>query len=98
VGSVGTVAAAVDVVTPDSGVVADAPVAVVDVAAAVEAVSVVGSLQDFFLFNSDESLYSRDEKCGRSLYNSTGQSGTVFKYSYFNKNKLKQMFYIVLKV
>ena len=96
-GSVGTVAAAVDVVTPDSGVVADAPVAVVDVAAAVEAVS-VGSLQDFFLFNSDESLYSRDEKCGRSLYNSTGQSGTVFKYSYFNKNKLKQMFYIVLKV
>jgi hypothetical protein len=46
VGSVGTVAVA-DVVPPDCGVVADAPLAVVDVPA-VEAASVDASLQDFF--------------------------------------------------
>ncbi len=47
VGSVGTVAAAVVDVPPDCGVVADAPVAVVDVTAADEAASVDASLQDF---------------------------------------------------
>jgi hypothetical protein len=65
VGSVGTVAAAVDVVPPDCGVVADAPLAVVDVTAAVEAASVDASLHDFLKLILTKLCIREMKKVGR---------------------------------